>query len=260
MTVKVKFAFLLLAAGISASGPARAADPMAARLSAERVGGIAAGTYAADAADGAGGRQFLLEPYGDKYLLRFLGEQEIFVLTVDRASLGARLLKYDTGATALRVSVWGALTLYTYDAPGGVPASRQGDAPIPSLTPVSAPDLNAAMQDESKHLRYSQNINLHFLADPGVMADDGEARAVAFDTLTNTVRGIERFLVQPAARKALTPRIDSVRLAEGAKPTVLIAGHSLMVSFVPDEGYEGRASSHAIAHALGKLFQVQTPE
>jgi len=93
-----------------------------------------------------------------------------------------------------------------------------------------------------------------------VMHADGATRAVAFDTLTNTVRGIERFLVQPAARKALTSRIDSVRVAEGARPTVLIAGRSLIVSFVPDEGYDGRASSHAIAHALGKLLQVQTPE
>jgi hypothetical protein len=260
MTVKVKFAFLVLAAGLAGSSPSWAADPMAARLSAERVGGIAAGSYAADAADGAGGRQFILEPYGDKYLLRFLGTQEIFVLTVERGSLGARLLKYDTGAMALRVSVWGGLTLYTYDAPGGVPATRQGDAPVPSLTPVSAPDLGAAMQDEAKHLRYSQKVSLHFIADPSVMNADGTTRAVAFDTLTNTVRGIERFLAQPAARKALAQRIDSVRVTEGAKPTVLIAGRSLMVSFVPDEGYEGRASSHAIAHALGKLLQVSTPE
>jgi len=34
--------------------------------------------------------------------------------------------KYDTGATALRVSVWGGLTLYTQDAPQGLPATYQG--------------------------------------------------------------------------------------------------------------------------------------
>ena len=116
------------------------------------------------------------------------------------------------------------------------------------------------MHDESSHLSYVQNIALDFAADPSVMKSDGETRAVAFDTLTNTVTGIERFLTQPAARQALTGRISAVRVTEGAKPTLLIAGRALMVSFVPGEGYDGRASSHAVAHELGKLLQVSTPE
>ncbi len=260
MAVKLKFTLLLLAVLLAFAGKAQADDPMAARLSAERVGGIAAGTYVTDSSGAVSGRQFTLEPFGDKYLLCFVGTQENFVLSVDRGSLGAKLLKYDTGAMALRVSVWGGLTLYTQDVPGGAPATRQGDAPVPALTPVSAADLAGALQDETRHLSYSQNINLHFQADPSVMNADGATRAMAFDTLTNTVRGIERFIAQPAAKKALTQRIDTVKIAEGAKPTVIIAGRSLLVSFVPDESYEGRASSHAIAHALGKLLQVQIPD
>jgi hypothetical protein len=260
--MRVKVAFNLPAMGFGlmlALGPAGAAlgqrDPMAERLSAERVSDIAAGAYATDA-----GRQFALAPYGEKYLLRFTDSPENFVMTVDRGSLGAKMLEYDTGATALRVSVWGGLTLYTSDAPNGVPATHQGDASLPNLTPVSAADLGAALRDEASHLSYLQNIALNFAADPEVMKSDGDTRAVAFDTLSNTGMGIERFLREPDAKKALVRRISTVRVTEGAKPTVIISGRSLMVSFVRGEGYDGRASSHAIAHALGKLLQVSTQE
>ncbi|HEX4271731.1 MAG TPA: DUF4908 domain-containing protein [Rhizomicrobium sp.] len=257
-------AVILLAAaaatGLGMGGSAWGQDPMSARLSAERVSDITAGSYGTDAAASNEGRQFTLEPYGEKYLLRFTSTPENFVLTVDRGVLGAKWLKYDTGATAIRVSVWGGLTLYTHDAPNGMPANRQGDAPAFGIASVSAPDLTAAMHDETSHLSYVQNLPLAFGADPSVIKSDGETRAMAFETLTNTVTGIERFLAAPAARKALTQRIDAVRVTEGAKPTIIIAGRALMVSFVPGEGYDGRASSHAIAHALGKLLQVSTEE
>jgi hypothetical protein len=256
-------AAILLAAALGGAAQAQQGpitDPMAARLSAEGAGGIAAGIYTTDASRRYGSSRFVLEPYADEYLLRFDDSPEKFVLSMERGVLGSKLLRYDTGAPALRVSIWGGLTLYTPDAPYGVPATREGDAPDLALTPVSASDLSAAMQDESSHLAYVQNIALDFAADPSVLKADGETRAVAFDTLTNTVTGIERFLTAPSARQALTHRVSKVRVTEGAKPTLLIAGRDLMVSFVPGEGYDGRASSHAIAHELGKLLQVSTQE
>ena len=130
---------LILVAGLAVGGTAwaQAGDPMAARLS-EGVGGIEAGAYATDAGGSNGGHQFVLLPYGDKYLLRFSdGRRRSFVLTVERAGLGTRLLKYDTGATALRISIWDALTLYTQDAPGRgarhPPGRRGRRCPCPRL-------------------------------------------------------------------------------------------------------------------------------
>ena len=68
---------------------------MSQKLSAARVGDVEPGTYVA-------GDQvrFSLDPYGDKYLLRFDGDPEVFVLYTDHVSLGGRMLKYDSGATA----------------------------------------------------------------------------------------------------------------------------------------------------------------
>jgi hypothetical protein len=230
---------------------------MASRLAAEHVGPVQTGLYSA----GDSGT-FTLEPYGAaKYLLRFSSSAEKFVLTMDRGSLGAKILKYDTGATALRVSVWGGLTLYTQDAPQGLPATYQGEAPPPANLVISAGELQTAFGDEAGHLTYSQNIALKFSADPAVMAADPETRGRAFDALVNAAMGIERFLAAtPPARQVLVKRINSVKVAEGGKPTVTILGQTLLVSFVPGEGHEGHASSLAIEQELSKLLAVSAKD
>jgi hypothetical protein len=226
-------------------------NPMAARLSAERMGDVRSGIYSAS--DGT--IVFTLKPYNRKYLLSFENSPEVFVLSVEHGSLGARILKYDTGTTAIRVSVWGGMTLYTQDAPGGVPATRQGDAPPPTQLAVSQPELQAAMQDESSHLTYVQKVDLRFSADPSVMGADAETRGRAFDALVNAAEGIERFLVSlPIARQIFAKRINSVKVAEGGKPTVTLTGQTLLVSFVPGEGHEGHASSLAIQQELSRLL------
>ena len=182
---------------------------------------------------------------------------ETFVLTMERGSLGAKVLKYDTGTTALRISVWGGLTLYTQDAPQGLPATFQNDAPAPTPLAISANELTTAFGDEASHLVYVQNIALKFSADAAVLAGDAETRGRAFDALTNAATGIERFIAaQPSARQVLARRINSVKVAEGGKPTIAISGQTLLVSFVPGEGHEGHASSLAIQMELSKLLAV----
>ena len=254
---------LLLAGAFLVSGPALAQpDPgpglapgMSSRLAAERISAVTPGLYS------AGDDTFTLEAYSQgKYLLRFPRVPEKFVLTQERSSLGARILKYDTGAAALRVSVWGGMTLYTQDNPGGIPATRLGDAPLPGPMNVSAGELLTAFGDEANHLTYAQKIAVKFSADPAVMAADAETRGRAFDALTNAAIGIERFLASlPVARSLFAKRVNAVKVAEGGKPTITLTGQTLLVSFVPGEGHEGHASSLAIQQELGKLLAL-TPK
>jgi hypothetical protein len=230
-------------------------DPVLARLAAEKAETVEPGLY--NAGDG---HDFTLVPYRGKFLLRFAGSTENFVLTMDSVSLGGKLLKYDTGVTALRVPVWGGLTLYVSDAPNGLPATRQGDAALPPPTPVTAGALQAALADETNHFLYVDNVTLNFTADVASLAN-ADARALAFDTLVNIQVGIERFLAGSApARQALGKRIAAVKIQTASQSGVALSGRDLRVSFAPAEGLLGRASSHAVAHQLGKLLAVNTPE
>ena len=116
---------------------------MASRLAADRLSAVQPGVYSSGEKD-----SFTLHRYpGGKFLLRFSDAPENFVLSVDRGAMGTKLLRYDTGAMALRVSVWGGLTLYTLANPGGLPATRQGDAPPLPVLAVSVPEFKAALGD-----------------------------------------------------------------------------------------------------------------
>ena len=224
---------------------------MASRLAAEHVSAVKPGLYTAGDHD-----SFTLQPYGaNRYLLRFSDNPETFVLSMERGSLGAKVLKYDTGATAIRVSVWGGMTLYTHDAPQGLPTNFQNDVPQPPPLAVTANELTTAFGDESNHLVYVQNIALKFSADSSVLSADAETRGRAFDAMITAATGIERYIAdQPAGRQVLARRINNVKLAEGGKPTVAISGQTLLVSFVPGEGHEGHESSLAIQQELSKLL------
>jgi hypothetical protein len=242
---------LLGASGAMAQEPS---DPMAARLSAERVSDVAVGDYTA-----ADDVNFTILPFGgDKYLLRFDDSPENFVLSSDRVALGGRELRYDTGVLALKISVWGGVTLYTQDAPG-VPATRTGDALAPPKFAVSSNNLAAALSDEENHIAYAQKLKLHFSADAAILKDSDDVRAYAFDALVNSALGIERLLAAPAGRAAFAKRFDQVRIVEGDKATIAISGRTLLVSFVPSAGANGRASSRAITLALGKILSVPEP-
>jgi len=227
---------------------------MTARLSAERVAAIEPGRYSAGE-----GREFTLIPYRGKYLLRFDGSPESFVLTADPGSLGAKLLKYDTGAAALSVSPWGGVTLYAADAPGGLPATHQGAADALAPMPVSAVELRSALSDEAAHFSYTGGLALHFVTDAATLSD-AESRALAFDTLANVQWGIERFIATQAGRRAISRRISTVKLEKAAKPGLSLSGRNLVVRYAPQDGYLGRISSHAVAHNLGKLLAVNIPE
>lgn len=234
-------------------GAANAQDQMNARLSQERVGDIDTGTYA------AGEANFILDHYGDKYIIRFSGDPEVYVLYPDRASLGGRTLKYDSGKIVLRVAGWGGMTLYTDEQAGGIPAERTGDSLPPSLGAITLSEMQNAAEDEAAHLAYSHRVHLNFTADWAALAGDSRLRALCFDALQNTTRGIARFATNDKARAAFAKKIDQVRLALGTKPIMYLSGRTLNVVFNAQCGYIGRASSRGIARALGQLLSVPTP-
>ena len=246
----IRFAIVAL---LSFVGSAQAQDELGARMLQERIGDVRPGTYSA-----GDQLKFTLNHYLDHYLLRFVGDTEIYVLNADHGSLGGRVLKYDSGATALLVSGWSAITLYTDAQPSGLPAERTGDAIMPAVVPISLADMQRAAGDEANHLTYARGVHLAFVADWPALAGNPAMRAFAFDALQNAARGIDRFAKSAAARAALGAKVGSVQLHAGARPLVTLRGRILNITFNPAQGFSGRASSRAVANALGELLAVPT--
>jgi hypothetical protein len=229
------------------------------RLQSEHFGSIATGEYQA-----GDNLHFALvhydnAPYPNLFLMRFTGQPEVYVLYADYGTLGGQVLRYDSGSIAIQITGWGGLTLYTDQQPEGIPASRVGDAGVPGPAPVSMPQFQSAADDESAHLAYARGVHVGFNADLNALAGDAALRALAFDTMENAARGIDRFTSNPAGHNAVAQRVVAVRFQTGDKPVIRLDGKVLTVTFNPQRGYQGRASSRAIAFALGKLFGVPIP-
>jgi len=224
-------------------------DEPGGRLSLDRLAYIQAGTYLA-----GDSISFTLDSAGSNYLLRFRGASEVFVLYVDRGSMGGRVLKYDSGETALNVSGWGGMTLYPDSAPQGLPAVRTGDSQAPSPPSISLQDMQTSAGDEGERLGYVRRLNVQFTADWSAVADNPTTRAFAFDALENAARGIERFTSSGGAHDAFARRVSSVMVSPGSKPTLGLNGRTLTVTFNPGWSFAGRASSRAIARALGSVL------
>ena len=246
-------AFFLI--GTSQGSNAESNKSLQARFSSDRLGHMEPGTYLAGESDA-----FELTSDGSSYFLRYSGSPEVFVLSAENAPMGARVFRYDSGETALQVSGWGGVTLYTDRAPKGLPALRTGLAQTPSLPPVAPEDIRAADTDMAALIGRVDGIDLSFSLDWSNVPESSAARSLALDAIENIARGIERMGRWPRWRQALSRRISEIMLTEGPTPAVKLSGRKLLITFNPDKGYEGRASSRSIVNALGTLLKASTKQ
>lgn len=238
-----------VAVGAIGTGPLCAQPDVLERLTESRLGAIQPGEYV-----GGDRIRFELGVQGANYLLRFAGDREVFALYSDRISFGGRVLRYDSGETAIRVAGWGAMTLYTDSSPNGLPTTRISDATIASPSGISTGEMESLAADEGQHLAYARRLRITFTADWSVLETNSALRAAALDAMLNAARGIERFTRAEQSRDIMGNRISAVTLATARRPTLSLHDRTLIVTFNPDQGFFGRASSRAIARALGVLL------
>jgi len=236
--------------------PAFAAESFSAKLESRRIGTIEPGTY--QAGDNV---IFSLARWNDKYLLRFNGDPEIYVLYPAATTMGGRILKYDTTTTAISVSGWGGITIYTDASPSGLPAVRADDHDpmVPTPQPVTFHELRSAANDESAHLSYARNVNVAFVADWDRLQQRPGSLAQAFEAMENAGRGIEQFTADPRNRERLIHNLQTVRFQDGMRPAIAINGKTLLVTFDASKAYAGRPSSRAVQHALGHMLGQKKP-
>lgn len=182
-------------------------------------------------------------------LMRFAGDDEVFVLSMERAALGGRVLKYDTGDVALQVTGYGGVTIYTSTAPGGLPAERAGNGepmefPVPTMTA-----LRIQAQKFADKLHQTNELMVSFSLDWSRL-DDGAARYLALDTMRNITRALSGLCANHANQSQLASRLRVVRIMRGDRPSAIYRSGVMTVTFAPVLGLRGRLSSLALARAI----------
>ena len=198
--------------------------------------------------------RFMIDVENEQIRLRFLDSDEIFYLTSERAPLGGRVLKYDTGEVALQVAGWGGLTLYTEDERDGVPAERADDQTDNfEPAPVAARDIRAFALKLAQGLAQAHDFGVGFAADWDELAQGEGTRALAVDAMRNAAYALDR-LAQGPERGAIAERFHLVRVAAAAEPGVKMQDGVLVISYMTEGGPSARPSSRAIRRVLAEAF------
>jgi hypothetical protein len=197
---------------------------------------------------------FMIDHQGDQVRLRFAGSDEIFYLTSEPASLGGRVLRYDTGEIALTVAGWGGVTLYTAGAPWGVPAEHQSIPALIDPKPMAAKDIKPLSDKLAKDIVQRGVFSIGFSADWDLLVKQTEPiRSLAIDSLRNAAYALEQ-IVNEAKHRAIAKALHEVRIGPGTQPGVAVQQSALVISYAPQGGPSARPSSLAITHALEEAF------
>jgi hypothetical protein len=192
---------------------------------------------------------FAVDHRDNQVRLRFLDNDEVFYLTSEMAPLGGRVLKYDTGATALQVTGWGGITLYTVQAKGGLPAEYDDETPNVDAPPVAGSEVKAFAAKLAQDLSADEDFAVGFAADWDKLAQSDGLRTLGCDAMRNVAYALKD-VAKTGRRQVISERVHIIRVIQGAKPGVTLRNGILAVTVSPDLGPSARPSSLAIARVL----------
>ena len=196
---------------------------------------------------------FAVDHRGDQVRLRFLDNDEVFYLSSEMAPLGGRVLKYDTGTTALQVTGWGGITLYTVQAKGGLPAEFDDETPNVDAPPVAASEVKAFAAKLAQDLSAAEDFAVGFAADWDRLAQSDELRVLGCDAMRNVAYALKD-VAKTGRRSVISNRVHIIRVIQGTKPGVTMKNGILAVTIAPQLGPSARPSSLAIARVLQTGF------
>ena len=201
----------------------------------------------------AGDRAFAISHLAGQVRLRFAGSDEVFYLTSEPASMGGRVLRYDSGESALQVAGWGGITLYTEDARMGLPVERSDETMIVDPKPLAAKDFMPFVAKLAEGLASHDDLAVGFTADWDVLQKNDKERALACDAMRNAAAGIER-AVKLTKPGAIAEGLHIVKVAPAQRAGVTVKGGVLIVSYTLQGGPASRPSSRVISRALQAAF------
>ena len=189
------------------------------------------------------GDAFVLDRTQGRTLLKFENSPEVWALQAQPAPRGDVIYKNDLGEPMLRATRLGGVTIFTERRPGGSAAALAGNGSPLKLQPMGPQALLERLAQASARSSKAARRLIAFDADasPASSALIADAAVVASEAIIRLSR-------RPDGRAALA-RVKQVRLNEGRKPGVELAGGVMKITVAPAQGLAGRPSSERIAAA-----------
>lgn len=174
--------------------------------------------------------------------------EEIIALRPSYGARGDTLYKSVTGAPVLRLTAFGAATVYELKASDaeGVGAARAGEAPPlapPAMTREQAVARAAAAEHEITALT---GAPIAFVLPPSRGPD---ATALA-DVILVAAKGVGAVAADTAGARVIGERLARIVFARGKTAKTAYADGALTVTYTPDFSVEGRPSSEEIRQYL----------
>ena len=188
---------------------------------------------------------FVLDQSSNTPLMRFDGDQEVWILTPSFGAKGDVVYKNDVGEPMLRSSRWGGLTLISQSRPEGDPVALIGKARAIESQRIGKDELFQILVNASRRASNAVHRLLPFDA-----PDVPHGADVLFaDAANNATSAIVTISKEFQGQKTLS-RVREVRLIEGRPPGVKLQDGVLELKLDPSRGYAGRPSSRRVSQAI----------
>ena len=197
--------------------------------------------------------EFSLDHSGQWVRLRFSGSDEIFYLSAEAAPLGVRVMKYDTGEPALRVTGWGGVTLYTPQDKTGIPVEYEdaaGKLDPPTVAPGDAKRFAAGL---AREVDARTDFAIGFAADWDELARSDTLRGLACEAMRNASYALEQS-ANGRARNTISDGLHVVRVVSGNRASAAVRRGVLTITIAPALGPAARPSSLEVSRTLATAF------
>jgi hypothetical protein len=193
------------------------------------------------------GDGFVFDTSQSSPLIRFDGDDEVWVLTPTPGPKGDVIFKNDIGEPVLRASRWGGFTLFRPDDPMGNPAALSGKAKAINMGRIPPDVLFQVIALSAKRASSAVGRGLPF------SADEDKASAVIdyliADAASNASDAVVTLSRQNQGKKLLES-VREVRMLEGSPPSVELKDGVLMMRLDVSRGWNGRPSSRRIMSVI----------
>ncbi len=199
------------------------------------------------------GESFVFDSSRPQPLVRFDGEDEVWLLTATPGPKGDTIYKNDVGEPVIKTTRWGGMIVFSDDRPDGDPAALSGKAQAFRPDKIAPGQLWLHMAKAARRASIAVERLVSFDA-PDVTPDTsplyGDAVTIAAEAI------VEAAAIQAQNHRALDS-VREVQFVEGRPPSATISHGMLVLKLDPSRGtWGGRPSSKRIFNLLVTSYTV----